>query len=107
MPARWYLGGESDDVLSTSAVRAGIGLVGGRTTAGVIIGGTWNLTSKFLQGLPFCLGDEERREQTTQHEERKYLHNMVEPWRVTGSRRCSSLTERTEYYLRDDSTNFA
>ena len=73
----------------------------------IIVFCSWNLTSKLLERLPLGLRYEQSSEATTQHEERKDLHDVVEPggwvllsWVAFG-------TQGSEDGLGDNSANFA
>ena len=51
----------------------------------VIHSRAWDLASQFFKRLPLGLGDQEGGENTAEHEERVYLHDVVEPWRRVSS----------------------
>lgn len=76
------------------------------TKSRVVVGRARNLTSKFFESLAFRLGDQQRREDTAEHEESKDLHDVVEPRGGVGLGRATG-TQRTEDALRDDGTDFA
>lgn len=71
-----------------------------------LVGQTWNFTSKLLKCLALRLGDEERGEDTTKHEEGEDLQHVVEPWRAII---FSSATgaERTDETLCDDGADLS
>ena len=73
----------------------------------VILGCTWDLTSKLLEGLALGLGDEESGEETEKHEEREDLEDVVEPWGGCRSCWCAALAEGSDDDLGDDGTDFA
>ena len=74
---------------------------------GVVIGSSGYLPSQFLKGLTLGLRDEERGEDTAQHEESKDLHDMVEPWGGGGTLGSASGTKGTEHALGDDGADLA
>lgn len=73
----------------------------------IIIRSSRNLARELFEGLSLRFGDEQGREDTAQHEQCEYLHDVVEPggsvrawWRALGS-------ERTEDDLGNDGADFA
>jgi len=73
----------------------------------VIVLGTRNLTSEFLEGLSLGLRNEQSGEDTAEHEEGKDLHDVVEPWGRVGRGWVTLGSERAEHALGDDGTNLA
>jgi len=66
----------------------------------------WDLTSQLLQSLPLGLGHQQGGEDTTEHEERVDLHDVVEPRGGVGG--GGSLgTERADEDLGNDGADFA
>lgn len=65
------------------------------------------LTREFLERLALGLGNQEGGKDTAKHEESEDLHDMLEPGGGGGTSRCTTVNERSEDTLSDDSTNFA
>lgn len=57
---------------------------------------SWDFTRKFLESLALSLWDQERGEQTTNHEESEDLHDVVEPRRWAARRRMALGFEGTK-----------
>ena len=66
----------------------------------------WNFTSKLLESLALSLGNEQRSEDTAEHEERKDLHDVVDPG-VGVCLGSASCTEGAEHDLSDNSTDLS
>ncbi len=66
-----------------------------------------HLARQLLERLALGLGDEERGEDAAQHEQRKDLHDVVEPGGCGGAWWSAALAQRAEDALRDDGANFA
>ena len=94
---------------------ARVGVGGGRDIGvfavarrfGVVVGGSGDLASEFLEGLALGLGDEKGGEDAAQHEQGEDLHDVVEPrggvfgcWVALGS-------QGPEHDLRDDGADLA
>lgn len=69
---------------------------------GVKVGRAWDLARQLLERLPLRLGDQQRGEDTAEHEQRKDFHDVVEPWRRIGRGRVTPNTEGPEDNLGDD-----
>lgn len=74
---------------------------------GIIVGGPGHLARQLLERLPLRLGDEQRGEDTAQHEEREDLHDVVQPGRVGRAGWRTLLTERAEDTLGHDGADLA
>ena len=74
---------------------------------GIIVGSPGHLACQFLERLPLRLGDEQRGEDTAQHEEREDLHHVVQPGRVGRAGWRTLLTERAEDALGHDGADLA
>jgi len=55
------------------------------TIGRVVVGRSWDFTSELLKSLTLGFRDEERGEETAEHEQREDLHDVVEPWRSSAS----------------------
>ena len=95
----------SGDHLARVALTAA--LVPMPTADRVIVGRARDLTSQLLERLPLRLRDQQRGEDTAEHEKREDLHDVVEPWRGGGSWRGSLGTERPEDTLGDYGADLA
>lgn len=76
---------------------------------GIIIPRPRNLPRQLLQRLPLRLRDQKRGEQPAQHEQRKDLHDVVQPRRGVAARRAREGAARAqgpEDALRDDGADF-
>jgi hypothetical protein len=71
----------------------------------VVLGGSGDFAGKLLEGLALGLGDEERSEDTEEHEEGEDLEDVVQPRRRVGGSGLSANTEGTNNDLSDDGTN--
>lgn len=66
-----------------------------------------HLSSQLLQRLPLRLRDQQRREDTAEHEERKDLQDMVQPRRRRASGRCATGSQGADEGLGEDGADFA
>ena len=73
----------------------------------IIVLGTRNLTSQLFQCLPLGLRDEKSSEATTQHEQCKDLHDMVEPWIWVRLGWVAFGSKRPEHSLGNDGADLA
>lgn len=89
------------------AIRVGNGVPSGMW---IVVRSTWNLTSKLLESLTGSLWDQKRGTKTKQHDQRKDLHDVIDPWsgsRTSSSRWRADRLEWTEDNLCDNGTNLS
>ena len=72
----------------------------------IVLGGSGNLASKLLEGLALGLGNEERGEDTAEHEESEDLEDVVQPRRSVGGSGATN-TEGSNNDLSDNGTDLA
>jgi hypothetical protein len=72
----------------------------------VVLWSTRNLAGELLEGLPLGLGDQKSGEDTAQHEQSVYLHDVVEPGAFVG-RGCAAGAEGSDEDLGDDGADLA
>ena len=73
----------------------------------IIVGGPGHLAGQLLERLPLRLRDEQRGEDTAQHEEREDFHDVVQPGGVGRAGRRTLLTERAEDALGHNGADLA
>lgn len=73
----------------------------------VIVSRTRDLAGQLLERLPLRLRDQKRGEDTAEHEERKDLHDVVEPGRGGRPWGCAPGPERPEDALGDDGADLS
>lgn len=77
-------------------------LVSDSAGAGVVVGRARNLSCQLLERLPLRLRDQQRGEETAEHEKGKDFHDVVEPWRGVGRGGVAPDTQGSEDNLGDD-----
>lgn len=73
----------------------------------IVVGSAWNLTSELLKSLALGLRNEERSEDTAQHEQSEDLHDMVEPRCRVGLGNMTLRPKRAEHSLGNDGANLS
>lgn len=73
-----------------------------RSSKGVCAGRVHVLTGQLLQRPALRLRDQQTREDTAKHEQRKDLHDMLEPRRVGRARTSTPVDQRSKHALRDN-----
>lgn len=73
----------------------------------VVVGRSGDFAGQLLEGLALRLGDQQRREDAAQHEQREDLHDVVEPGGGVLLGRVALDPEGTEDRLRDDGADLA
>ena len=73
----------------------------------VVVGGSWHFACELFKGFPFCFWNKKCGNGTAQHEKRKDLHDVVEPWRGSRAWRGTTLAKRAEHALGNNGTEFA